>query len=246
MAGTLEHFINRSAEGAQALSAAMKRGLKEPERAVYLAAAETNIWASLFGWRKLKQVVKPVLLPSLAGRMLRSGASQSERAAGLIGLAGGLAGDVVLLRSDRLPQGAAGFAVNHAAYCWLLWQRGARPSLGRAAVRALPLAGAIGLARWRKRELLPVVAGYGTLLAAVSTLADDRVLTHSGDTPALGLGHGGNLFLVSDALLFGREVLTTAGTWPARLADAGVMGTYTIAQLLLVDGLFSESGQDAR
>lgn len=245
MAGILTTFIDRSTAGEQALTAALKRGLGEPERTVYLVAAETNVWASLFGWRRIKQVVKPMLLPSLAGRVLRSGAPVRERVAGLIGLAGGLAGDVVLLRSGRLPQGAAGFAVNHAAYCWLLWRRGARPSLGRVAVRVLPLAGAAGLAMWRRRELLPIVAGYGTLLAAVSTLADDRVLTHSGLTPTLGLGHGGNLFLVSDALLFTREVLTTADTWPARLADAGVMGTYTVAQLLLVDGLFSEYGHDA-
>lgn len=105
------------------------------------------------------------------------------------------------------------------------------------------LAGAFGLAMWRRRELLPIVAGHGTLLVAVSTLAGDRVLTHCGDTPVLGLGHGGNLFLVSDALLFTREVLTTAGTWSARLADAGVMKTSTVAQLLLVNGLFPESGK---
>lgn len=101
----LTTFSNRAAAGAQALSAAMKRGLREPERAAYLAAAETTIWASLFSCRGVKQVVKPMLLPSLSGRVLRSGASESERAVGLMGLAGGLFGDVVLLRSARLPQG---------------------------------------------------------------------------------------------------------------------------------------------
>ncbi|WP_269208249.1 lysoplasmalogenase family protein [Corynebacterium efficiens] len=49
---------------------------------------------------------------------------------------------------------------------------------------------------------------------------------------------GGNLFLISDAVLFVREALLTAGTPAARVADAAVMGTYTVAQLLLIDGLF--------
>lgn len=239
MAGILDKFINRSAEGAEALLAAMKRGLTEPDRAGYLVAAGTTIWASMFQWRKVRRVAKLALIPTLAGRVLRSGALPSEKTVGLLGLAGGLAGDLVLLQPDRLPQGAAGFSVNHAAYCWFLWQRGARPSLGRATVRAVPLAGVIGLAAWRQRELLPVVAGYGALLATMSTLADDRTLIRDNQAPTLGLGHGGNLFLVSDALLFSREVLTTGGSWPARIADAGVMGTYVIAQLLLIDGLFS-------
>lgn len=54
----------------------------------------------------------------------------------------------------------------------------------------------------------------------------------------MGSGMGGNLFLISDAVLFVREALLTAGTPAARVADAAVMGTYTVAQLLLIDGLF--------
>lgn len=240
MADIRNTFGERSTAVAAALADAVRRVRREPERAAFLAAVEANIWSSLCGWRRVKKWVKPALLPTLAGRVLRSRAAAGEKTVGLLGLAGGLAGDVVLLQPHRLPQGVAGFAVNHAAYCWLMWRRGARPSPGRVIARAVPLAAALGLAARRDRGMLPVVAGYGAILVATSTLADDRALVRESAAPTLGLGPGGNLFLISDALLFSREMLAAADSRPARLADAGVMGTYAIAQLLLVDGLFAE------
>lgn len=216
---------------------ALARATREPERLGYLLAAGLSSGAPLAGAVRLKKLSKPTLLPLLAGGVLRSPAPAGEKTVALVGLAGGWVGDVVLLRPGAIPQGAVGFGINHLAYLRLLWQRGARPSVARVLTRALPLAAAVGLVARRQPGLLPVAVGYGGLLAAVSVLGDDPHLRESG-TPELGLGHGGNLFLISDALLISRELLLREGSWAAKVAEAGVMGTYTTAQLLLVDGLF--------
>jgi len=210
----------------------------EPERAVYLVAASSNVLGSLSGQRRLKNLTKPLLMPLLMGRVLRSG--QSDRTLGVLGLAGGWAGDLVLMKPQSLPQGAAGFALNHAAYCVLLWRRGARFGLQRTAIRAIPLGLAAALASWNK-GIVPMVLGYGGLLATTSTLADDSRLLGSSNAGSFGAGHGGNLFLVSDAVLFVRELVLEDSSHLQRLADGAVMGTYTLAQLLLVDALFGDT-----
>lgn len=228
--------MERTKQGAQALVTAASQAIHEPERAAYLVAADTNTTVSLFGWKQLKKITKPALMPLLAGRVLRSEAP--DNAVGLIGLAGGWAGDLALMKPNNIPAGATGFALNHAAYVYLLTQRGARPSAGRVAIRAVPLAAATALAAWKAPKLLPVVLCYGGALAATSTLADDPVLIDPTEPATSGLGHGGNLFLISDAVLFARETLLEKETAASRVADAVVMGTYTVAQLLLIDGLF--------
>ncbi|WP_231598823.1 lysoplasmalogenase [Corynebacterium occultum] len=239
MSGVLAVFRRRTEEGIQALRHSLLRATREPERAGYLLAADLNTWTPLLGQERLKRLAKPMLMPLLSGRVLRSPASAAEKSVALLGLAGGCFGDVILLQPGKLPQGALGFGINHLAYLWLLWQRGARPSTTRIMVRAVPLAMAVGLVARKRPRLVPVAAGYGSLLAAVSALGDDPALLRE-SIPTLGLGHGGNLFLLSDALLIGRELLLGREGWPAKLADAGVMGTYTIAQMLLVDGLFPD------
>lgn len=240
----LPGFMERSTQGAQALVAAAAKAIHEPERAAYLVAAGTNITASLFGWKQLKKITKPALMPLLAGRVLRS--KTRDKAVGvvsLMGLAGGWAGDLALMKPNNIPAGASGFALNHAAYVYLLLERGARPTTGRVAIRAVPLAAATAMAAWKAPKLLPVVLCYGGVLAATSTLADDPLLIDRTETASSGLGHGGNLFLISDAVLFARETLLEDNTPSSRLADAIVMGTYTVAQLLLIDGLFPTSAR---
>lgn len=230
-------FIERTRQGIQALVTAVGRATREPERAAYLVSADAHTLASLLGWSRLKKVTKPTLMPLLAGRVWRSGTP--DRGVGMIGLAGGWAGDLALMKPDNIRVGATGFAINHAAYIYLLLNRGARPSVTRVAIRAVPLAAATVLAARKAPGLLPVVLGYGGLLGATSVLADDPALINPDEPASYGLGHGGNLFLISDAVLFARETLLTPGTPAARVADAMVMGTYTVAQLLLIDGLFS-------
>ncbi|GFK17674.1 MAG: lysoplasmalogenase [Corynebacterium glutamicum] len=232
-------FWDRTRQGTQALTLAVAKASSEPERAVYLVAASSNVLGSLSGQRRLKNLTKPLLMPLLMGRVLRS--EQSDRALGALGLAGGWAGDLVLMKPQSLPQGAAGFALNHAAYCVLLWRRGARFGLQRTAIRAIPLGLAAALASWKAPKLVPMVLGYGGLLATTSTLADDSRLLDSSNAGSFGAGHGGNLFLISDAVLFVRELVLEDSSHLQHLADGVVMGTYTLAQLLLVDALFGDT-----
>lgn len=232
-------FLERTRQGAQALLGAVGRATREPERAGYLVAADANVLASAFGVRRVRRITKPLLMPLLAGRVLRSGAPDTRL--GLIGLAGGWAGDLALMKPGNIPAGAAGFAVNHGVYIAALLRRGARPTTTAALLRALPLGAATALAAVKTPKLLPVVLGYGGLLAATSTLADDPALINPAEPGSYGLSHGGNLFVLSDAVLLGREAVLEPDSTLGRLADAVVMGTYTIAQLLLIDGLFPDS-----
>lgn len=84
--------------------------------------------------------------------------------------------------------------MNQLAWSALLWRRGARASTSRVLLRVVPWALAVGLTAQKQPVLLPVVAGYGGLLATTSTLTDDPALRCAG-VEAQGLGHGGNLFL---------------------------------------------------
>ena len=239
--GVVKSTVRKTGQGARALGIAVARATSEPERAGYLLAAGINVTASFAGSSKAKSLSKPVLMPLLSGRVLRSRTSTTHRAIGIAGLTGGWLGDLVLMRPRSLPQGAAGFSLNHLAYCTLLWHKGARPKLGAALGRAVILAAATGFAARTQPRLAPLVLAYGGLLATTSTLADDPSL-HNETTPAsFGLSHGGNLFLVSDAVLCVRELLLEdSESSIASIADGIVMSTYTLAQLLLVDGLFSK------
>lgn len=236
----LNGLVTKTRQGASALVKAVSKSGSEPERAAFVAAAGAHVCASLMGVSKVKTLSKPALMPLLAGRVLRSSCGSLAKGLGLVGLAGGWAGDLVLMKPDSLPKGAAGFAINHAAYIALLLRGGARPSAVRAGIRAVPLLGAAGFAAIREPKMLPIVLGYGGLLATTSMLADDSKLHDSSNLASFGMGHGGNLFLISDAVLFARELFLEDGTVAAQFADGAVMGTYTIAQLLLVDGLFSD------
>ncbi|BAC17118.1 YhhN-like protein [Corynebacterium efficiens YS-314] len=182
-------FIDRTRQGVRALVTAVGRAGREPERAAYLVAADTNTLASLLGWSRLKETTKPALMPLLAGRVWRSGVP--DKTVGMIGLAGGWAGDLALMKPGNIRAGATGFAANHAAYIYLLLNRGARPSTTRVAIRAVPLAAATALAARKAPGLLPVVLGYGGLLATTSVLADDPALINPGEPATYGLGHGG-------------------------------------------------------
>lgn len=235
----LPTLLTRAREGSNALAVSIRAARWEPERAGYLAMAGVDLAAVLSGSTRLERLTKPALLPLLAGTVSRAEVSKNQRVVALAGLAGGWAGDVILLCRDHraLPAGAAAFAVNQLAYCWLLHNQGARPAISRVAVRAVPWGLGVAVAASRAPKLLPVVAGYGGLLAATSMLAGDRELLDHSAPATQGLGHGANLFLISDALILVRTVLVTPGSPTERLVGAGVMSTYLIAQLLLVDGL---------
>lgn len=231
----------RTIEGAGALVAAVGRATREPERAGYVGASLVNVVSSALGAEKPRKASKTLLMPLLAASVVRRRheTKPAVTAGLLVGLAGGWIGDLVLMpRVNDLNKGAAAFAVNQVAYIKMLHDAGARPNRFRALARYPLWAASVAGAALSRPDLLPAAAGYGALLTTTSMLGDDSVLVaglEEGD-PRFGVGHGGNLFLVSDALLMLRA-LVGEDSVVGKLLDAGVMDTYTAAQLLLVDGI---------
>ena len=231
----------RTIEGAGALVAAVGRATREPERAGYVGVSLVNVVSSALGAEKPRKASKTLLMPLLAASVVRRRheIKPAVTAGLLVGLAGGWIGDLVLMpRVNDLNKGAAAFAVNQVAYIKMLHDAGARPNRFRALTRYPLWAASVAGAALSRPDLLPAAAGYGALLTTTSMLGDDSVLVaglEEGD-PRFGVGHGGNLFLVSDALLMLRA-LVGEDSVVGKLLDAGVMDTYTAAQLLLVDGI---------
>ena len=250
-------FVRRTVEGLGALvgiASASVDTRRAPERAGYIAASAVNVVSSAFGWETPRRVSKTVLMPLLAANVWRRRheTSRFTTTTLLIGLAGGWLGDLILMpNKPNLNRGSVPFAANQVAYHVLLWRAGARISALRAAIRfplwasSVPLVGAV------KPEALPAAVGYGPLLALTSTLADDpALLVDAGAVgtneqtglpiadAAYGLGHGGNLFLISDTLLMARKMFAEDGV-VGKLLNAAVMDTYTMAQLFLVEGLLA-------
>ena len=247
--------LRRTFEGAGALISAVSRSTREPERAAYVGAATVNVVSSALGAEKVRKASKTLLMPLLAASVVRRRheTKPAVTAGLLIGLAGGWLGDLVLMpRKNDLNKGAAAFAVNQIAYIKMLHDAGARPNRFRSLARYPLWAASTAGAAFTRPDLLPAAAGYGLLLTTTSMLGDDTVLESAGAAgparpvgaagelaegdPRYGIGHGGNLFLVSDALLMLRALVGEEGV-VGKLLDAGVMDTYTAAQLLLVDGI---------
>ena len=247
--------LRRTFEGAGALISAVSRSTREPERAAYVGAATVNVVSSALGAEKVRKASKTLLMPLLAASVVRRRheTKPAVTAGLLIGLAGGWLGDLVLMpRKNDLNKGAAAFAVNQIAYIKMLHDAGARPNRFRSLARYPLWAASTAGAAFTRPDLLPAAAGYGLLLTTTSRLGDDPVLESAGAAgparpvgaagelaegdPRYGIGHGGNLFLVSDALLMLRALVGEEGV-VGKLLDAGVMDTYTAAQLLLVDGI---------
>ena len=247
--------LRRTFEGAGALISSVSRSTREPERAAYVGAATVNVVSSALGAEKVRKASKTLLMPLLAASVVRRRheTKPAVTAGLLIGLAGGWLGDLVLMpRKNDLNKGAAAFAVNQIAYIKMLHDAGARPNRFRSLARYPLWAASTAGAAFTRPDLLPAAAGYGLLLTTTSMLGDDPVLESAGAAgparpvgaagelaegdPRYGIGHGGNLFLVSDALLMLRALVGEEGV-VGKLLDAGVMDTYTAAQLLLVDGI---------
>lgn len=250
-------FVRRTGEGLGALvgiASASADTRRAPERAGYIAASAVNVVSSAFGWETPRRVSKTVLMPLLAANVWRRRheTSRFTTTTLLIGLAGGWLGDLILMpNKPNLNRGSVPFAVNQVAYHVLLWRAGARISALRAAIRFPLWAGSVPLVGAVKPEALPAAVGYGPLLAVTSALADDPVLLEGAGAvgtdgqPGLpiadatyGLGHGGNLFLISDTLLMARKMFAEEGV-VGKLLNAAVMDTYTVAQLFLVEGLLA-------
>ncbi|RNE48999.1 lysoplasmalogenase family protein [Corynebacterium alimapuense] len=233
----MNEILIRTREGADALLSAISQGTKEPERLAYFGVADVSAWSRLFGWRTIRAVSSPMMLPFLAGGSLRTGLQPVL----LAGLAGGTVGELAKLRAPETTPiaGMCGVALNHAAYSFLLVDKGARPSRVGAGLRAATWLAGIGFAASRKKSLVAPVVIAGAVAATTSALAADPALREE-SVPAQGLAHGANLLLVSEGATLLREtVLIGDNTW-CRLIDAGITTTAAIGHLLLVDGLTRE------
>lgn len=220
------------------------------EHAVFAAASVATVVGGLTDNEKLQKVVKPLIAPALAVRVLRGSdrADRTDTALLLTGLAAATLGDIAMIRSDedrRILTGAGCFAVMQTAYSTVLVRHGARISPPLAAQRAGAVAGAGALLFARNRPVAAPLTAYGSLLATTATLAGDRALV-PGATVRAGLpvpsadrrsllGVGGLLFTVSDGTIVLRRTLLK--NRKARAAAEGfVLATYAVAQLLLVEG----------
>lgn len=218
-------------------------------RTAYLAAGAVSVVAAAAGRRgdRLTRVVKPTLMPLLAGTVLARGQRKATTTV-VAGLAGGWVGDIILMGADgrsddsrtrarNLNRGSAAFALNQVAYIAELWRTGHRPRKNTVALRAPVLASGVVTAATGAPAALPAAVGYGSLLAGTSMLAAEE-----GETTPLGLG--GNLFVLSDGLILARQAFLTGEKPVVRvldgLVDGLVMATYVAAQLLLVEELTGE------
>lgn len=267
----VDDFMDRSIEGALALRSAAWR--PHPGRIAYLVAGAAAVGATATRSDRVTRVVKPALMPMLATDILFPDATLSnpaswrklfnpsgDQAVLLAGLVGGWLGDMTLMntesrsedpqvRAKNLNRGAAWFSLNQLAYIWLLAKRGARPDPAVVAAHVPVLAAGLGLAGWKLPPALPAAGGYGALLGGTNVLAQDRGIIRDevDKTPAdYGISHGGNLFIMSDALILNRMTLFKNAQKEGASAvlktidainDGAVMATYVIAQLLLFNGL---------
>lgn len=231
---SVNYLVSHTRAGTDALLASLLAATEEPERLAYLGAGKLAVVSKLLGWRRVDRAVTQTVMPALAASVLRHGSSPML----LAGLAGGWVGDrAKLVPPTRTPVwGLCGIAANHAAYAVELHGRGARTSISRSGLRAAAWTVGVGLASWRKKELIAPAVIAGAFVCATSTLADDPAL-QDGSTPAKGLGHGANLLLGAEGIALLRETLLTGDSARHRAVDAAMRAGQIIGHLLVIDGL---------
>jgi uncharacterized membrane protein YhhN len=178
-------------------------------------------------------------MPVLATHVAAADDPGGVKAWVLAGLGLSWVGDVALLGEgdDAFVVGLGSFLVAHACYLAALSTRRAGGVRRAPALAAGYGVGWLGLnlillprtGRFR----LPVLV-YGTALTAMALAALE--------TGSPSLAAGGAAFLVSDGIL----ALDTFGAASLPRADALVMLTYTVAQVLIATGLTSSAGERRR
>ena len=199
-------------------------------RAAALVAGAVTVVGAWTGSMPLQRVAKPLIVPALA-----SGLDPVRDRVLLAGLAAATVGDVLLIDPDddsALEWGARAFAVMQGSYTYLLFRRGARPSLVDAVPRYTGWAVAATLLAKRQPAVASTLIAYGAVLATTSTLSA-RSVSRGGDQRLM---IGGVLFTVSDALIVFRRLFLTEDS-QRRTAEAIILSTYVAAQVLLVEAL---------
>lgn len=227
-------MVNHTRDGVDALLASVRISFEEPERLAYLSLGELVAWSQVFRWRKVRTTLTPFLHPLIAATILRT----NREPVLLAGMGGGLVGNLAKSKHpDTTPVlGMFGIAANHAAYSAALVSHGAHPSPVRVGLRAAAWATGIGLAAWKKKELIAPTIVAGVFVSATSALADDPAL-QDGSTHAKGLGHAGNLMFLSEGIALLRETVLTGDSVGHRILDAKMTVAGVIGHMLMVDGL---------
>jgi len=193
------------------------------------------VWAETPRARLVERVAKPATLLALIGvAVVSTPANPAVQPWLLIGLVGGLAGDILLLPPGRLVPGLVAFLVGHLAYVVAflgLTGTGAWLLLG-VAIAAI-VAGTVGLRLVRAAGELGLRLPVGIYLFVISLMA--VVATRTG-IPAAILGAW--LFVASDSMLgWGEFVVGKSEDGRSRGGPGlrlGVITTYHAAQVLLV------------
>lgn len=224
---------------------------KTPERAAFLAASAALVVAGAKRSKKVEKVAKPLVMLSLQAGLWRTRHQRGAVDNALLGVAttASLAGDVLMMEEEFatgqtlkdmwLKRGASAFAVNHVAMIALAHRRGARRNRTEMLLRAGGVLEGFAVLAVKRPHLLLPLGAYSKMLAWMSVMmASPKLIPEGADDcdPRHGLELGGLSFLASDAMLLHRGTFMKDEQLRAA-AEVFVLTTYTIAQVLLVDGL---------
>lgn len=237
---TLDEILNRTNGGVEALLASVKVARTEPERVGFFVAHDVAFLARLFGWRKALAIAEPLVLPMLAGSVLRSERTGGKKFGISTALAVGTANQMAKTESPEHATAAATAAKVAQYSAYGLAVRGTfgstmRP-LGFAARAGLTTAGVV-LAAWKNPQVAWVSALGGTTMSWATDLADHPKI-RDGNTAAQGVGHGANLMVAGEALFLLRATLMKGRKGLGVRAAEAVAGSLSaLGQMLIVDGV---------
>lgn len=231
--------------------ASIARARKRPERLLFLSAATALTAAGASRSKRIELIAKPLIMTSLQAGLMRTACHRSDVDNALLfsATSASLVGDWFMLQEEFAPnkrkadrqikRGAACFAVNHALMTALAVKHGARPTKSNVLMRIGSVAEAKVLLGLTNRPLFLPLASYSGMLATMSTIVADPAIipedAPSGD-PRRGLELGGLSFIASDGTILHRR--TFFKDKPAgAVAEAFVLASYALAQMLLIDGL---------
>lgn len=201
--------------------------------ALNIAAAETGtLW--------LQYVTKPLLMPAL---MLFFSINSSHYKGPLkkwvlLALGFSMGGDVLLMFQDRMPEfflfGLSSFLLAHIFYIFFFHQLRVSEGIRGKALWLIPVAiYYAGLMVWlspRLGEMATPVRIYGLVISFMLVMALHMLYLRKKEAGRLML-YGALLFVASDTLLAINKFYM-----PVPLAATLVMGTYGMAQFLIVRG----------
>ncbi len=215
---------------------------------MFVAATVAVSVAGALRWQPGVAAAKPAALAMLALTLARGTLGRNAPDNALLALAVGAsaAGDYFMYREEfatgpekdrALQTGASMFGLAHLAYLGLLARHGGRPTNRRLLPRFAVMNEVAALLILHQPRMLPVLGIYGGTLATMAATAADPVLLRGSSTdPTRLLAAGGVVFMASDATLMNRRYLLR-GPLPRALAEATVLSTYFVAQMLLLDGM---------